>query len=611
MSISLINDDQIKKEGRYHICLADVPNLSASEMKEFFDYLPRRVIIPKINELIENGVDADTVYSKDEIRQLLALKADTSNVYTKDQTDTLLKNKPDKETVYTKDQTDSLLSGKVDSNYVYTKTQTDYKLTQKLDKSEAYSIEETEELLKNKADIDSVYSKAETDSIIENLSYKNTGYTKAETDEMLSSTDYDDGIRDRIINDAKSHDVFATEWDTGVLKRTNDMQIYKYSYREIEEQEIPIEGKMNIFMREYMPCDENLDTNNLKSQLDSLGLEDNCSILFIYLENGTELANFTLGKTDGEYYIRHMGTDVWSLEDWVNKKADVFSYSRALWTQEPDDMEFDVGAHYIITNEDLHRFFKSDVRNYASSLVSAEDIKIDYKNALQNRVVKKADKRMLIIKDAGLFPFKPLIRFKRKTEINETFIRITNKNMVLYPYVEFLDQSSKTIDGLTCTMQKDGGIRIVGTNTSDVQVVLSYFDYGNVEMTKYSPANSELGIVISGSDSSENDEWTVNYDPDSKALYILVAAGDHDITVYPQIEPGTEATEYEFSKDHCIAPIYFGQECDEDATLCLDVPCYKPMSVFYCESDDAEMYLVYDQITPEFKALIKEVAQNG
>lgn len=53
MPITKINDAALEEQGKFHACLDDVPGLTAEQMKEFFDYIPREVIIPKVNELTD------------------------------------------------------------------------------------------------------------------------------------------------------------------------------------------------------------------------------------------------------------------------------------------------------------------------------------------------------------------------------------------------------------------------------------------------------------------------------------------------------------------------------------------------------------------------------
>ena len=52
IDISEINTETLSKLGYFHENLPDVPGKSAAEMKSFFDYIPKEVLIPKYNDLI-------------------------------------------------------------------------------------------------------------------------------------------------------------------------------------------------------------------------------------------------------------------------------------------------------------------------------------------------------------------------------------------------------------------------------------------------------------------------------------------------------------------------------------------------------------------------------
>lgn len=72
MSVTKIDDSALVEQKRYHISQPDVPMLAADDMKAFFDYVPREVIIPKVNEVIDevNGILSYTGeggYSKSEV----------------------------------------------------------------------------------------------------------------------------------------------------------------------------------------------------------------------------------------------------------------------------------------------------------------------------------------------------------------------------------------------------------------------------------------------------------------------------------------------------------------------------------------------------------------
>ena len=81
MSITKISDELLVAEKRYHECQKDVPGISADEMKRFFDYLPRRVIIPKVNELCDEAdsvrYEFDNYYTKEEADELFAKASDS------------------------------------------------------------------------------------------------------------------------------------------------------------------------------------------------------------------------------------------------------------------------------------------------------------------------------------------------------------------------------------------------------------------------------------------------------------------------------------------------------------------------------------------------------
>lgn len=114
MEITKIDDALLEGENRFHACLDDVPGLSAEQMKEFFDYIPRNVLIPKVNEMIDNvytrnyvdnnyytqrqtrnfidGYVGEHLYLANQIDGFLAKKADADKVYTKDEVGGLLAN---------------------------------------------------------------------------------------------------------------------------------------------------------------------------------------------------------------------------------------------------------------------------------------------------------------------------------------------------------------------------------------------------------------------------------------------------------------------------------------------------------------------------------------
>ena len=135
MSVNTINTTELINGNRYHASQDDVPNKTAKDMKDFFDYIPKDVIIPKVNELV-NEVNT---------------KASAADVYTKSETDTKVSEKANSADVYTITQADEKLSQKADSADVYTKAQADTKLSEKANSADVYTKEQTDALLEGKA----------------------------------------------------------------------------------------------------------------------------------------------------------------------------------------------------------------------------------------------------------------------------------------------------------------------------------------------------------------------------------------------------------------------------------------------------------------------------
>ncbi len=88
MSLTKIDDAELFLQNRFHENQPDVPKINATEMKKFFDYIPRQVIIPKLNELVDeiNKVIGDSeqaedfAYSIAKTNELLAKKLSIDNL---------------------------------------------------------------------------------------------------------------------------------------------------------------------------------------------------------------------------------------------------------------------------------------------------------------------------------------------------------------------------------------------------------------------------------------------------------------------------------------------------------------------------------------------------
>ena len=112
MALEKINYDSAEVKVCRHSEQPDVPKRSAAETKEFFDSMSIKILIPKINEIVDE----------------LPKKADADKVYTKTDADALLGKKADADEVYSKTDADALFDKKANADKVYTKTEIDKKL---------------------------------------------------------------------------------------------------------------------------------------------------------------------------------------------------------------------------------------------------------------------------------------------------------------------------------------------------------------------------------------------------------------------------------------------------------------------------------------------------
>lgn len=122
----------------------------------------------------------------------------------------------------------------------------------------------------------------------------------------------------------------------------------------------------------------------------------------------------------------------------------------------------------------------------------------------------------------------------------EIEVEVLGKNLIPFPY-PILGGAGTQIEreGVKYTVQSDGGIRCVGTPTAVTYINLSRIKFSNVGLTATQPTDGK--IVLSGE--------KMTYDPSNYALFIYITSDQLgkpiDTVIYPQIELGTVATEYE------------------------------------------------------------------
>lgn len=116
-------------------------------------------------------------------------------------------------------------------------------------------------------------------------------------------------------------------------------------------------------------------------------------------------------------------------------------------------------------------------------------------------------------------------------------VKVQGKNLIPFPYLD----SDKTQNGLTFTVQEDGGVKVNGTATAITFFNLCKIHFGDSSMTIIRPSNGEY--VISGSVEGAN----VQYDSNNDYTYISISNGTtvNNQIIYPQVEYGTEPTAYE------------------------------------------------------------------
>lgn len=125
-------------------------------------------------------------------------------------------------------------------------------------------------------------------------------------------------------------------------------------------------------------------------------------------------------------------------------------------------------------------------------------------------------------------------------------IKLPGNNMIPYPY----STTSNTTDGVTYTVREDGGIAISGTATANSHFYVC--DLIKLEVGKTYTLASHSGYALSIQDKSHtqivtsiNTSATFTAEYIEYYIYINVTSGQTvDVIVYPQLEVGSEATDY-------------------------------------------------------------------
>ena len=119
-------------------------------------------------------------------------------------------------------------------------------------------------------------------------------------------------------------------------------------------------------------------------------------------------------------------------------------------------------------------------------------------------------------------------------------INVRGKNLIPFPYPLLGGAGTKTeLNGVTYTVQEDGGVRCIGTPNSVFGVSLSMIRFSDQSLSVDEPTDGK--VVLSGG--------PLYFDPNNKKLFFFFSAkqvgNQIDTVIYPQIEIGTVATPYE------------------------------------------------------------------
>ena len=133
----------------------------------------------------------------------------------------------------------------------------------------------------------------------------------------------------------------------------------------------------------------------------------------------------------------------------------------------------------------------------------------------------------------------PIVSAGDSGEINVT---VSGKNLIPFPYLSPLGGAGTVYeaDGVTYTVQADGGIKCVGTPTSEFGPTFCRIRFSDLQINAQSGSGTDGEMTLSGG--------PLFYDSNNNTTFIYWASQVDtpvDMTIYPQVEYGTVATAYE------------------------------------------------------------------
>ncbi len=137
-------------------------------------------------------------------------------------------------------------------------------------------------------------------------------------------------------------------------------------------------------------------------------------------------------------------------------------------------------------------------------------------------------------------PYEPYTGGVPKPYGDKIGVNVHGKNLIPFPYPLLGGVGTKTeLNGVTYTVQEDGGVRCIGTPNSVFGVSLSMIRFSDKPLSVGGPTDGK--VVLSGG--------PLYFDSNNKKLFFFFdtkqVGNPIDTVIYPQIEIGTVATPYE------------------------------------------------------------------
>lgn len=146
----------------------------------------------------------------------------------------------------------------------------------------------------------------------------------------------------------------------------------------------------------------------------------------------------------------------------------------------------------------------------------------------------------LVVSEKAVEEYEPYTGGVPKPYGDKIEVNVHGKNLIPFPYPLLGGAGTKTeLNGVTYTVQEDGGVRCIGTPNSVFGVSLSMIRFSDKSLSVSKPTDGK--VVLSGG--------PLYFDSNNKKLFFFFdtkqVGNPIDTVIYPQIELGTVATPYE------------------------------------------------------------------